>query len=70
MDYNEQTVQRLAEHLNELAEMNEYGVHVMPLRVTRGVWAFHVTDNVGGDWTTTGTSVGYHKILSWVRSGF
>ena len=70
MKYNEDTVQRLAEHLNDLAHGNEYCVNVRPVRISRGVWAFRVRDRVGGDWTTTGTKSGYDKVKAWIMSGF
>ncbi len=70
MRYDEPTVQRLAEHLNDLANKNEYGVHVVPVRISRGVWDFRVRDKVGGDWTTTGTKSGYDKVKAWIMSGF
>ena len=70
MRYDEPTVQRLAEHLNEMAGMNEYCVNVRPVRVSRGVWAFRVTDRVGGNWTTQGTKSGYDKVKAWILSGF
>jgi len=71
MDYDEQTVQQLSAHLNELAGMSgEYGVKVEPVRVGRGVWAFSIKDLVGGNWTTQGTSSGYKKVLNWIRTGF
>ena len=69
MKYSEDTVQRLAEHLNELAN-GEYCVNVRPVRVSRGIWAFRVTDRVGGDWTTQGTKSGYDKVKAWILSGF
>lgn len=69
MRYNEETVQRLAEHLNDMAGC-EYGVHVAPVRVGRGVWAFKVKDDAGGDWVTRGTKAGYDKIRTWLLSGF
>ena len=70
MRYDEPTVQRLAAHLNEMANMNEYGVHVAPVRVSRGVWAFSVKDEVGGNWMTQGTKTGYDKVKAWILSGF
>ena len=70
MKYNEDTVQRLSEHLNEMAGTNTYGVHVVPVRVKRGVWCFGVTDKVGGDWKTEGTKTGYDKVKAWIMSGF
>ena len=70
MRYDEPTVQRLAEHLNDMAGMNEYCVNVRPVRVSRGVWAFRVTDRVGGNWQKEGTSFGYKAILNWIRTGF
>lgn len=70
MRYNEETVQRLSEHLNEMAESNTFGVHVVPVRITRGVWDFSVTDNVGGNWTKEGTRFGYQAIINWIRMGF
>ncbi len=70
MRYNEETVQRLSEHLNEMAERNTFGVHVVPVRVSRGIWGFHITDKVGGDWKTEGTRVGYKKVINWIRMGF
>jgi hypothetical protein len=69
MRYNEETVQRLAEHLNDLAG-NEYDVQVAPVRIDRDVWAFKVTDKVGGNWVTQGTKTGYDKVKSWIMSGF
>ena len=69
MRYDEPTVQRLAEHLNALAN-GEYCVNVRPVRVKRGVWAFRVTDKVGGDWTTQGTKTGYDEVKAWILSGF
>ena len=69
MRYNEETVQRLSEHLNVLARC-EYGVHVVPVRVKRGTWAFKVTDLMGGDWVTGGTKAGYDKVKSFILSGF
>ena len=69
MRYNEDTVQLLAGHLNDMAG-NEYDVNVAPVRVERGVWAFKVTDSVGGDWTTQGPKTGYDKIKAWILSGF
>ena len=69
MRYSEDTVQRLAEHLNHMA-VNEYSVNVAPVRVSRGVWAFKVTDSVGGNWVTQGTKAGYDKIRSFILSGF
>ena len=70
MDYDEQTVQQLSAHLNELAGMSgEYGVKVEPVRVGRGVWAFHVHDAVGGDYMKEGTTFGYRAVLNWIRTG-
>lgn len=70
MRYDEPTVQRLAEHLNELAGMNEYGIAITPFRVERGVWAFRVRDAVGGSWTKEGTKFGYDAVKAWILSGF
>ena len=69
MRYTEETVQRLAEHLNDLASC-EYGVHVAPVRVRRGVWKFRVTDEVGGNQTMDGTKAGFDKVRAWLLSGF
>lgn len=69
MKYDELTVQRLSEHLNDMAG-GEYGVEVAPVRVSRGVWAFRVTDRVGGNWVTKGTKAGYDKVRAFILSGF
>jgi hypothetical protein len=70
MRYDEPTVQQLAAHLNEMAGMNQPGIQIVPVRISRGVWDFHVTDDMGGDWITQGTKSGYDKVRAWILSGF
>uniref|UniRef100_A0A6M3IVA5 Uncharacterized protein n=1 Tax=viral metagenome TaxID=1070528 RepID=A0A6M3IVA5_9ZZZZ len=68
--YDETQVQMLAAHLNDMAGLTgEYGVKVEPVRIERGVWSFKVTDKVGGNWVTQGTTSGYRKVVDWLRTG-